>query len=736
MIAADGVAVWQFRQMTPSIQRLMDADEVSLAVTRVHFDIEAFSDSVAALASNRETGQFVTGAISLREKFLVDVEQAEQLIKISPAMGQDATISSTLQTLSVALPSQLDTEVGLATAGDWDAVQRRLAEQIKDLINLSSLLVKKVDEQVLQERNMAVESTERARRHFVLIVPTAGLLTLLAAAALGWYVTGTITVPLSELTTAAQELARGNFQHHVGVGGDDELSVLGNAFNYAACQLQQLYNDVRRSESELRDLIENVPAMVFIALPGPSNAFVSCGWREYTGLSAEDTAGSGWQSVTHPEDLERHMEKWRVCSETGEPYEDETRFRRAADGQYRWFLVRAVPLRDETGNILKWYGVLTDIEDRRQAEQALRRSETELRQLIDAIPQQVFVFDAAWNPLFANQRDREYTGLAPEEAQLKDAVARIFHPEDLKKLEAIREQALLEAASFELEARIRGKDGQYRWFLIRDNPLRDEQGRVLRWYGTRTDIEDRKRAEEELRRAQAELARVTRVVTMGELAASIAHEINQPISAIVSNGSACLRWLAGDPPNLDEARENARRIVRDGKRAGDVIIRVRALATKTATAKVRLDMNEVIQEVIGLARGEVHRNGAVLRTEFAVDLSPVLGDRVELQQVVLNLVMNGVEAMSTVGDRPQELLIRTQNDEGDQVRVTVQDSGIGLDPQNMERIFDAFYTTKHGGMGMGLSISRSIVQHHGGRLWAVANDGPGTTFHFTVPKYQ
>src|SRR5712692_2207837 len=250
------------------------------------------------------------------------------------------------------------------------------------------------------------------------------------------------------------------------------------------------------------------------------------------------------------------------------------------------------------------------------------------------------------------------------------------------------------------------------------------------------EIAQREQAEEDLRHAQAELAHVIRVATVGETTASIAHEVNQPLSAVVINGGACLRWLARDPPNLDEAREAARCIVRNGKRAGDVIARIRALATKTATPKQRMNMNEAIQEVVALARSELRRNNVTLRMELEDDLSPVLGDRVQLQQVVLNLVMNGVEAMSTVGERPRELVIRTQKDEADQVRVAVQDSGMGLDPQSRERIFDAFYTTKDEGMGVGLSISRSIVQNHGGRLWAVANDGPGTTFQFTVPKYR
>ena len=246
------------------------------------------------------------------------------------------------------------------------------------------------------------------------------------------------------------------------------------------------------------------------------------------------------------------------------------------------------------------------------------------------------------------------------------------------------------------------------------------------------DITERKRADESLHKTQAELAHVTRVATLGELTASIAHEVNQPLAAIVTNGNACLRWLAGDSPNLDEARETARRIIRDGNRAGDVIGRIRTLLRKTGTEKELLDMNQAIREVVALAEGEVRRNGVALRTELTGDLPPILGDRVELEQVVLNLIMNAIEAMSAIEDRPRELVVRTQSGEVDQVCVTVQDSGIGLDPQSMGRIFDAFYTTKSQGMGMGLAISRSIVENHGGQLWAVPNEGPGATFQFTL----
>lgn len=252
----------------------------------------------------------------------------------------------------------------------------------------------------------------------------------------------------------------------------------------------------------------------------------------------------------------------------------------------------------------------------------------------------------------------------------------------------------------------------------------------------RKSVEDRKRAEETLRKSQAELAHVTRVMTMGELAASIAHEINQPLAAIVNNGGACLRWLASDAPNIEEAREAARDIVRDGTRAGEVITRIRTLLRKTETEKAPLDINRTIQEVILLTQNEAMRKGVALRMELDAGLPPVLGDRVQLQQVILNLVMNGVEAMASVTDRPRDLLISSRQHASNQVLVAVKDSGIGIERENLEEVFSAFYTTKAQGMGMGLAISRSIVEDHGGRLWAEPSDGPGTTFQFTVLKYQ
>jgi C4-dicarboxylate-specific signal transduction histidine kinase len=254
------------------------------------------------------------------------------------------------------------------------------------------------------------------------------------------------------------------------------------------------------------------------------------------------------------------------------------------------------------------------------------------------------------------------------------------------------------------------------------------------------DIEDRKQAEqtlrERVRQLEADLARMNRVSILAELAASMAEEVNHPLSAMVTNGSACLRFLARDTPNVEEAREAARDIVRDGKRAGEVIARIRALTKKAATPREKLDLNDTLREVLALVGDEAKKRKVIIRTQFAHDLAPVSGDRVQLQQVGLNLILNGMEAMSGVEQRPRELVITTLSMEPDQVQVTVRDSGIGLAPNTMGKIFDPFYTTKAGGMGMGLSISRSIVQAHGGRLWATAHDGPGTSFHFTLPMYH
>jgi PAS domain S-box-containing protein len=267
-----------------------------------------------------------------------------------------------------------------------------------------------------------------------------------------------------------------------------------------------------------------------------------------------------------------------------------------------------------------------------------------------------------------------------------------------------------------------------RWSL-----QRDERGRPVATMETNNDITERNRAQNALRRAEAELAHINRVMTLGELTASIAHEVNQPLAGIVTNGAACLRWLGREPPELDEARSAVESMISDGMRASDVVQRLRALSKKTELNKVRLDINGVIDDVIRLLQREALDHLISLRLELASALPPVLGDRVQLQQVIINLAMNGIEAMAAITGGPRELVIRSRRHEDEQVLIEVQDAGVGIDPENVDRLFNAFFTTKSDGMGMGLSICRSIIEAHGGRISASRNAGAGATFQFTLP---
>jgi PAS domain S-box-containing protein len=603
IIAADAVAVWQYWQIEALAQRASKTDQISDAVVRVHLDVYSFQDRMAALASSHDTRQFSSEAAAIRRSFLERVDHAEQMLRATPDIEQDAPISEALESLRVTLLSQLDTAVRLATAGEWNAVQLRAAIEIPALIEFSSSLVERVDEEAQQQRTRAIEDARKARQRFFIIVPIAALLTLLAAVALGWYVTRTVTGPLSVLTACAEALARGDFQDKVHLRGNNELAVLGNTFNYAAQQLQTLYEDLRRSERELRDVIEAMPTMVWIAGTDGSNEFGNHRWQEYTGLSHERTVGPGWQDAVHPTDRQRHWEKWCASLASGEPFENEVRYRRAADGEYRWFLSRAIP-------------------------------------------------------------------------------------------------------------------------------LRDEHGKILRWYGVSTDIEDRKRAEEERERLRADLAHVNRVSMLGELAASVSHELKQPIAAAMTNAKTCMRWLKRDQPDVDEALEATSRIVNDGTRATEIIERLRSLYKKSPPQRELVEVNEIIREMGELLRAEANQYAVSIRTDLATDLPKAAADRVQLQQVFMNLMLNAIEAMKETGG---VLTVKTQLDENGQLLISVSDTGVGLPKEKIEQIFDAFVTTKPQGSGMGLSISRSIMESHGGHLWATANNGRGATFHFTLP---
>jgi PAS domain S-box-containing protein len=496
---------------------------------------------------------------------------------------------------------------------------------------------------------------------------------------------------------------------------------------------------LQRAFRRLQDVIDTIPAYVWSALPDGSVDFINRRWLDFSGYSLEQGLGWGWAKAVHPEDRDRFMEAWRTAFTSGQAMETEARVRRA-DGQYRWLLIRNVPLHDKTGKIVKWYGESTDIDDRKRAEEALRQSEAYLAEAQTLSHTGSWAFDVAGNRyIYASEECLRIFGLDPQGAlPTREVVYQLIHGDDSERVNRGFEKSVREKVTTSDEFRIVLSDGAVRHVHVIRHAVLNDAGEVVKLVGTAADITERKRAEEDrerLRHVEVELAHINRVNMMGELSASIAHEVNQPLTGIVSNGSACLRFLAGDAPNLEEARDAVRDIVRDGNRAGEVIARIRALTKRTAPRKEKLDLNETIRDVLVLVGDEAKRKSVVIGTRFADDLFPVSGDRVQLQQVVLNLVVNGIEAMSGLDEGARQLAITTRNIDEGQVQVIVQDSGTGIDPNTMGKIFDPFYTTKPGGMGMGLSICLSIVQSHGGRLWATANNGPGTSFHFTLPKH-
>jgi PAS domain S-box-containing protein len=356
--------------------------------------------------------------------------------------------------------------------------------------------------------------------------------------------------------------------------------------------------------------------------------------------------------------------------------------------------------------------------------QQFRREERKLREAVETIPAMSWIAGPRGALQFLNRRWVEYTGLSQLDTEEVRKVA--VHPDDLDRIERRMDASITSGEPFEEEMRIRRTDGEYRWFLGRAVPLRDKRGKVVKWYGAATDIQDRKRAEQ----LQADLAHTNRVSMLGELAASISHELKQPISAAVMDAQASLRWLNRDQPDLDQARRSAAAIVKEGRLAVDIIDRLRSLYKKTPPQQEPVDVDEIIGEMAPLLRSEANEHAVSIRMDLAADLPKITADRVQLQQVLMNLMLNGIEAMKETGG---VLTVKTERGEDGQVLISVSDTGAGLPAETADEIFNAFFTTKPQGSGMGLAISRSIVESHGGRLWATGHDGRGATFHFTLP---
>jgi two-component system sensor kinase FixL len=499
--------------------------------------------------------------------------------------------------------------------------------------------------------------------------------------------------------------------------------------SYLMHRLRRSVDDLRASQDRLRLVVDTIPLPLWSGLPDGSRDFLSRRWLEYTGRPLTEGLGWGWTTAIHPDDRARFVDEWRAAMAAGAPFEQEELVRRA-DGEYRRSLARAVPLRDEADGIVRWYGTSTDIEDQKRTEESLR----EQAALLDLTHDTIFVRDMKDVIAYWNRGAETLYGWTRDEALGKvthDLLQTIF-PAPLPAITA----TLTRDGHWEGELVHTRRDGGRVVVASRWSLQRDELGRPAAILETNNDVTGHRRAEESLVQAQMELAHVARVTALGELAASIAHEINQPLAAIVADAHACLNWLAADVPPLESVREALGGVVKDGERASAVIARIRALLSRSAIGHQPCDLNEVVGEVLPLVRPQLARHGIVLDTTLTPGLPPIMADRIQLQQVLTNLLLNASDAVREVPPERRRIVIRStaeQREDDPWAVIAVEDAGVGLRETDADRLFDAFYTTKPGGLGMGLSISRSIVDRHGGRLWATANAEHGATFHVALP---
>jgi PAS domain S-box-containing protein len=629
-------------------------------------------------------------------------------------------------------------------------------------------------------------------------------------------------------------------------------------------ELQRQNELLQRSERELREVIETIPSMAWSAAPDGSADFFNQRWLAYAGLTADQAQGWGWTVAVHPDDLNALVNYWRKIMVSGQSGEVEARMRRF-DGVYRWFLFRATASLDENGRVIKWYGTNTDIEERKRAEQALRRSEAYLAEAqrltltgscaIDGTSREILYWSEEMFRLFAfdpqqglptwdqwvqrihpedrdkfrmagdrtflekahcdvefrivtpdgtvkqihgighpvlsrngelvqvvgtmvdiTERRRGEESLRRNESYLAQAQrlahvgswawdatgrkavyvseewCRIYgfdpkddmpsweqrlqrvHPEDRARFQLTIDRAVVEKSDYDVEFRILPPHEPDRYIHSVGHPILGSSGELVQFVGVSMDVTESKHAEQEherLRQELANLAHQNRVSTMGELTASLAHEIKQPIGAAVTNAEACVRSLDRAQPDIGQAREAALEMAKDARRAAEIIDRVRSLYQKGSSQLEIIEINEVIAEMVVLLQNEADRHSVRMRTELAGELPKVMADRVHLQQILMNLMLNGIEAML---DTSGELTIKSKVADDGQLLISVTDTGVGLPTENAGQVFDPFFTTKSQGTGLGLAITRSIVESHGGRIWASANSGRGATFSFTLPS--
>lgn len=495
---------------------------------------------------------------------------------------------------------------------------------------------------------------------------------------------------------------------------------------------------LRAGKQQLQQMIDAVPVNIL--------SFSASGKLTYASRRYLDKVGSPpshiedfdalARDVAHPEDFPAMFRKASNGFATGQPFVNRFR-RREKDGVYRWIEARAQPVRDANGAIVQWYIASIDIEDEMRAQEALRERERTLRQLVETLPAMIDCATPNGDPIYRSQQLREFLGYELEEldsegkSRLQGTLDAGVHPDDLAGVKEDYAHSLSTGEPYARRHRLRRFDGEYRWVETRAAPMRSPEGAIVQWNVICLDIDGEVRAEIELRSAQEKMARASQAASLAELSASIAHEVNQPLAAIVATSHACRRWLSADPPNLERAAITLDRIIRDANSASDVVSRIRALFSQASKTRTRVDMAEVIREVCLLLADDLDARNTQVETEFSRILPQTLVDRVQMQQVLVNLIRNAIDAMDEVVDRPRLLRIRAFPDGAESVRFELQDHGVGL--VEPERAFEPFFTTKQNGMGMGLAICRSIIESHDGRLWVPASGPGGTTLAFTLP---
>ena len=519
--------------------------------------------------------------------------------------------------------------------------------------------------------------------------------------------------------------------------GDQEFAWLGLFANYAAVAIAntRAFEDLKGVEEALRSsernlilTINTIPTFISVSRADGTVLSVNQAALDYHGVTLQDVQrGDHRTRFFHPDDVERVREVCEVALKHPRPFQYELRAM-GKDGKYRWFSVRHNPLLDDQGRIERWYAIAFDIEDRKRSEEDLRRSEALLAETQTLSSIGSFFWRVRPDEITWSEETYRIFQLDQGVPVTLELIASRVHPEDLPLLFEMIDRVRNEASDFEYEHRLLLPDQTVKHLHLVAHGRRDRDGQ-LEYIGAVQDVTERKVAEEALTRARSELAHMARITTLSALTASIAHDVNQPIAAIITSADAGLRWLTRDQPDLQRACEAITRIQEDGTRAGQIISHLKAFYRKDVLPeRAPVSANDVVREMLVLLRNEADRHSVVMRTQLPADLPLVPADRVQLQQVLMNLMLNGMEAM---GERGGELTISTRSEPGT-VLVSVSDTGLGIAPGQLEKIFRAFYTTKAGGTGMGLAISRAIIESHGGRLWATANPGRGASFHFTL----